>query len=312
MLKKIFKTDDPKSMRPARVVEVSELGEEEYGAVGWEHCFDKSSDLAQGADSFRVFVAGDVDKARFVWVLLHGAGQSAVVWSHVAAELKQMGHAVVAYDARGHGASRHADERDVSRDRMAQDCAFVVEQTVPAGKKACIAGHSMGGSIAVAAVGLLGTRAAGVVMLDVVEGTAMASLATIRKFVNSRPTSFDSPSQAVRWVLDSGSLRSQDSARISVPAQLVKSEGQWLWRTDLGASSEHWQGWYDSMSSRFLAIALPKMLMLAGMDRLDTPLIIGQMQGRFQLEVFPTCTHQLHEEAPKEMAQKLNKFSARF
>ncbi len=140
----------------------------------------------------------------------------------------------------------------------------------------------------------------------------MASLAAIRKFVNSRPTSFASPAQAVRWVLDSGGLRSQDSARISVPPQLKREENHWVWRTDLNAMSEYWQGWYDNMSNRFLAIPLPKVLILAGMDRLDTPLTIGQMQGKFQLEILPTCTHQLHEEAPTEIAQKLHKFAQRF
>jgi protein phosphatase methylesterase 1 len=314
MLKKIFKTDDPKSMRPAKVVDVGELGEEEFGRVGWEHCFDRSVEVAQGEhDCFLVFVAGDPQAARFVWVLLHGAGQSALVWALLTAELKALGHAVVAYDARGHGESRHADERDLSRERQADDCVFVVGQVVPADKKVCLVGHSMGGSIVVAAAAALSGRVAGVVVMDVVEGTAMASLAAIRKFVNSRPRSFASPAQAVRWVLDSGGLRSQESARVSVPAQLKRDEEQqWVWRTDLGATSDYWQGWYDSMSTRFLAIPLPKMLILAGMDRLDTPLTIGQMQGKFQLEILPTCTHQLHEEAPKEIAQKLHKFAQRF
>jgi pimeloyl-ACP methyl ester carboxylesterase len=192
MLKKIFKVDDPKGIRPAKVVEDDLQG---YEAVGWNHCFDSSQDISvSGSDTFRVYIGGSIENARFVWILLHGAGQSALVWSLLASELKTVGHAVVAFDARGHGDSHHADEKDLSRDRLAQDCVEIVDRVVPKGKKICLVGHSMGGSIALAAAAMIGRHGGvmGLVVMDVVEGTAMASLATIRKFVNSRPTSFSS------------------------------------------------------------------------------------------------------------------------
>jgi protein phosphatase methylesterase 1 len=40
------------------------------------------------------------------------------------------------------------------------------------------------------------------------------------------------------------------------------------------------------MSTRFLDITLPKLLVLAGVDRLDTLLTIGQMQGKFQVLMY--------------------------
>lgn len=310
MLKKIFKVDDPNAIRPAKVVEGSELAGCE--PVSWKHCFDASKDVETPEGLFRVYVAGNLESARFVWVFLHGAGQCALVWALVASELKSQGHAVLAYDARGHGDTQCHDEKNLSRERQSLDCLLVVQTLVPAGKKICLVGHSMGGSIAVAAATAAPTVVAGLVVLDVVEGTAMASLSAIRKFVNSRPASFSSVAQAVRWAVDSGTIRSVDGARVSLPGQLREtSEGSWVWRTDLGASSDFWQGWYENMSAKFLAVLIPKLLMLAGMDRLDTPLVIGQMQGRFQLEILPACSHQLHEEAPKEVAAKLLKFSNR-
>ena len=42
------------------------------------------------------------------------------------------------------------------------------------------------------------------------------------------------------------------------------------------------------------------MLLLAGMDRLDTELTVGQMQGKFQLTVLPKAGHAIHEDAPKQ------------
>ena len=47
------------------------------------------------------------------------------------------------------------------------------------------------------------------------------------------------------------------------------------------------QGWYEGLSDAFLGVKVPKVLMLAGTDRLDRTLTIGQMQGRFQLVLLP-------------------------
>ena len=37
--------------------------------------------------------------------------------------------------------------------------------------------------------------------------------------------------------------------------------------------------WFKDLSSKFLASRAGKLLLLAGTDRLDKPLMIGQMQG---------------------------------
>jgi len=54
-------------------------------------------------------------------------------------------------------------------------------------------------------------------------------------------------------------------------------------------------GWFKSLSSRFLACRSARLLVLAGTDRLDKELMIGQMQGKFQMEVVPNVGHMLHE-----------------
>lgn len=65
------------------------------------------------------------------------------------------------------------------------------------------------------------------------------------------------------------------------------------------------------MSKKFLALRTAKLLVLAGTDRLDTELTIGQMQGKFQLSVLPDVGHSLHEDSPRRLAQLLNEFWAR-
>ena len=41
----------------------------------------------------------------------------------------------------------------------------------------------------------------------------------------------------------------------------------------------HGPGWYAGLSAKFLSVPAAKLLILAGPDRLDKPLMIGQMQG---------------------------------
>jgi len=58
-------------------------------------------------------------------------------------------------------------------------------------------------------------------------------------------------------------------------------------RRDEAAASPHQCRRYEGLSELFLAARAPKLLLLAGTDRLDRPLTIGQMQGRFQLALLP-------------------------
>ena len=44
----------------------------------------------------------------------------------------------------------------------------------------------------------------------------------------------------------------------------------------------------------FLSVNVPKLLLLAGVDRLDKELMVGQMQGKFQMQVLPQCGHAVH------------------
>ena len=59
----------------------------------------------------------------------------------------------------------------------------------------------------------------------------------------------------------------------------------------------------------FLASPPVKMLLLAGMDRLDTALTVGQMQGKFQLTCMPQSGHAIHEDQPLKGTIFLEPFS---
>lgn len=83
----------------------------------------------------------------------------------------------------------------------------------------------------------------------------------------------------------SRTIRNTTSARASVPS-LIYEEDQpsdasrpWVWRTDLSATKPFWEDWFIGLSRKFLDARGGKLLLLAGTDRLDKELMIGQMQG---------------------------------
>ena len=67
---------------------------------------------------------------------------------------------------------------------------------------------------------------------------------------------------------------------VCLPAQQL-----YTWRIDLTATEPHWQGWFRGLSPLFLDAPAPKVLLLAGIDRLDRELAVGQMQGQSGIDV---------------------------
>ena len=54
-------------------------------------------------------------------------------------------------------------------------------------------------------------------------------------------------------------------------------------------------GWFTGLSGKFLSARTARVLVLAGAERLDKELMIGQMQGKLQLVVLANVGHLLHE-----------------
>ena len=85
----------------------------------------------------------------------------------------------------------------------------------------------------------------------------------------------------------------------------------WAWRTDLAATQPFWEGWFVGLSKKFLNAKGGKLLLLAGTDRLDKDLMIGQMQGKYQLQVFPEAGHFIHEDQAEKTAMVVADFYRR-
>ncbi|WP_157936970.1 alpha/beta fold hydrolase [Geodermatophilus chilensis] len=98
-----------------------------------------------------------------VVVLVHGLGLSSESWGEVPERLADR-HRVLAYDLRGHAQSGDARDGGYGLEAHARDLLAVLGACLPEGRRAVVAGHSLGGGIVLAAAGIGGTgRMAGVV-----------------------------------------------------------------------------------------------------------------------------------------------------
>ncbi|KAH0546371.1 protein phosphatase methylesterase 1 [Cotesia glomerata] len=86
---------------------------------------------------------------------------------------------------------------------------------------------------------------------------------------------------------------------------------KYSWRINLSKTENHWSGWFKGLSTAFLNAPAPKLLLLAGIDRLDRELTVGQMQGKFQMQVLPACGHAVHEDVPDKVAEAIATFMVR-
>eukprot|EP00210_Caulerpa_lentillifera_P001643 g1579.t1 len=218
-------------------------------------------------------------------------------------------------DMRGHGDTQTTNDLDLAIETLIADLRGVLTGLGldSPDNSVVLVGHSMGGAVVVKAVkDDSSSSIKGVVVLDVVEGTALASLPFMKTVLQNRPHSFTDLPSAVKWAVSTKMSRNPESARISVPSMLIEGTSGWSWRTPLRRSEEYWTGWYTGLSEIFLQISIPKLLCLAGTDRLDKTLTVGQMQGKFQLALLPTAGHAIHEDDPEKVASYLTQFTNKF
>uniref|UniRef100_A0A671LAZ2 Protein phosphatase methylesterase 1 n=1 Tax=Sinocyclocheilus anshuiensis TaxID=1608454 RepID=A0A671LAZ2_9TELE len=278
-------------------------------------------------------------------VLLHGGGHSALSWAvFTAAMASRVTCRVLAMDLRGHGATqvRHVD--DLSTQTMSRDVANVVRATYGETPPPIIlVGHNVGGAIAVhASSGALLPSVVGLVAIDVVEGEkhcvicqyepASSSKCIVKsgQIRNLESAKVSMVGQVRRCEVEEG-----DSAEPVSPVTESVADGHeefydlnyvtekaessasaepcsvYSWRIDLSKAEKYWDGWFRGISNLFLSCNVPKLLLLAGIDRLDRDLTIGQMQGKFMMQVLPPCGHAVHEDIPDKVADALASFMIR-
>ncbi|WOL12686.1 protein phosphatase methylesterase 1 [Canna indica] len=296
---------------PPRPASQSSL--QKYAPLQWSDYFDKEDDVkvAGSDDVFHLYMAGSDGPVVFC---LHGGGYSGLSFALSASKIKEKAR-VVAMDLRGHGKSVTENDMDLSIETLCNDVVAVLKTLYGDSSPAIIlVGHSMGGSVAVhVAARKVINNIAGLVVIDVVEGTAMASLIHMQKILSSRMQYFSTIEKAIEWSVKGGPVRNVESARVSVPSTLKYDDSKkcFTYRTPLEESEKYWKGWYEGLSEMFLSCPVAKLLLLAGTDRLDRSLTIGQMQGKFQMVVVRHTGHAIQEDVPDEFSSLIINFISR-
>ncbi|KRY35182.1 Protein phosphatase methylesterase 1 [Trichinella spiralis] len=209
---------------------------------------------------------------------------------------------------------------------------------------------SMGGAVAVEVAHSKNIPSlAALIVVDVAEGSALQALKCMQNYLLSRPKQFNSIPMAIEWSKRSSYIRNLESARVSMPGQvkkiqsvkenLVRSDQHPIdrideeaaeleeipqtsdvecpestiygWRIDLSKTEKYWEGWYTGMSEKFLSVSVPKLLLLANKDNMDTALTTAQMQGKFQMALLTEVGHSVHEDSPERTAEIFASFLLR-
>jgi protein phosphatase methylesterase 1 len=196
---------------------------------------------------------------------------------------------ILAVEARDHGSvvwdAKGAIDTNLSVELLSQDLVDMILLTKmkldwPVLPTIILVGHSLGGAVVTYTANTSLLKIMGYAVFDVVEGSAMETLQHMQTYLASRPKSFPSLPSAIEWHIRSRTIRNPQSARASVPSLLLQTdEGRWAWKTNLGSTQPYWENWFTGMSRKFLSGRGAKLLVLAGTDRLDKELMIGQMQG---------------------------------
>uniref|UniRef100_UPI00358EDEB9 protein phosphatase methylesterase 1-like isoform X2 n=1 Tax=Myxine glutinosa TaxID=7769 RepID=UPI00358EDEB9 len=324
----------------------------DYTPMTWDHYFETIQDVAVGddgnGDTFRVYCSGSAGP---VLVLLHGGGHSALSWAVFTATITScLNCRVVAIDLRGHGDTHVENSEDLSAQTMAKDVGLVLKALY--GSEAppiVLVGHSMGGAIAVHTTAANEVSSViALVVIDIVEGTALDALHSMQTFLRNRPKCFKSLEHAIEWSVKSGQIRNLESAKVSMAGQVQRCENPMV---AFGLSTSLAEGIKEEVEEEEVeeeeeTVAPPNTNELVqpqsqpetgtsvnyswridlsrterfwegwfrGLSSLFLSCPVPKMlllAGKFQMQVLPQCGHAVHEDAPEKVADAIAAFMIR-
>jgi protein phosphatase methylesterase 1 len=276
------------------------------GFVPWSNYWASKHLTETDRGSFNTY-STDVE-TDFIVLCVHGAGHSGLSFSLLAKELLPTAR-VYAPDLKCHGETPGDPAVDLSIDNLVADVIAIGRSLQPLNKRLLMVGHSLGGSIAIRAAYTL--KPAGVFVLDTIEGIALAAMPNMKHILGSRPPSFATPKDAIRYIGHSGEMMSTTSAAVSSAGRLTLRGDKYEWITNLLPSEPFWIDWFKGFADAFLKCPTYKILILPNIDRLDTPFTIGHMSGKFQLEIIHGTNHCMHEDSPRDIAELVKNFIER-
>jgi len=294
--------------------------------------------------SFKSYYRQPASTTSPLFICVHGAGSSAMTFGKLVENLSLEDVGVFAYDLRGHGGS--SSTSNFSMEILVEDFHFIFNRLVSKysllKNTIYLVGHSLGGAVlARYSKTYPDSRFRGLVLLDIVEETAVKSLHAMPQFIANRPLSFPSYTRAIDWhmnrllfnresatlsvcdLMEENKIKTSTTAKPSNISTTIKESSdsisepesaKFYWKTDLKLTSPYWDTWFTRLSQNFLDFKGPKLLLLSTHEALDKDLIIGQMQGKYQLVTFNNnhqSGHFAHEDLPLQVAACLIDFIKR-
>jgi pimeloyl-ACP methyl ester carboxylesterase len=215
-----------------------------------------------GLDLAADLVPGDTRRPPVL--LAHGFGQTRQSWSATQHRLAQAGHASLAYDMRGHGASgSNPPDRPYAADQFVSDVHTAADAL---GGNAILVGASMGGLTGVLAQAQK-PRFAALVLVDVTPRWESAGAERIQRFMGAHPDGFADYEQAADAIASFLPHRRERKRPEQLRHLLRASGGRLHWHWDPRLLAEFMQSsdaLQDEVARAATRIGVPVLLISGG------------------------------------------------
>lgn len=264
----------------------------------------------------------------------HGAGSCGLSFALMARAIRETNSniGVISFEMRQHGRSPstglETSMNDGSIENLVQDFTQFVHALINYYRDErpdyspyiYLLGHSLGGSVVTHFTqrqqmnpeALHSVIINGLILVDMVEGTALSGLSQTSSFLRQRPQSFLAIENAIRWSLRMGNCagRRLEALRVAVPGLLYQTDDNlFKWTTNILESENLWHQWFEGLSKMFIECApVPRLLILAEREHLDRPLTIATMQGQFQCVIARDAGHSIQEDQPDFVSNTVASF----
>ncbi|WP_030234148.1 alpha/beta fold hydrolase [Streptomyces sp. NRRL S-350] len=259
-------------------------------------------------------------------VLAHGWTCSTAFWAPVIRELSDR-YRVVAYDQRGHGHSEIPPSRvRYSTRALAEDLSAVLARTVPAGERAVLAGHSMGGMTIMAAGGRpeVAERTAAAVLISTGSSELVAELTVVPPGVRPAGLRRFLHRQLLRSRLPLGPVTPLSRAALKYatlgptsPAGQVEATARIVHACPTAVRA-NWAAVLDRLDVRagLARLAAPTAVVVGTDDRLTPPVlarrIVAELTDPQGMLLLPGVGHMSPLERPAEVAAEIHRMATEY
>ncbi|MFJ9444167.1 alpha/beta fold hydrolase [Kitasatospora sp. NPDC101235] len=278
----------------------------------------------RSADGIRLHVEVHGQPGAPTVVLAHGWTCSTAFWAPVIRRLADR-YRVVAYDQRGHGHSEVPPSRArYSTRALAEDLSAVLARTVPAGERAVLAGHSMGGMTIMAAGGRpeVAERTAAAVLISTGPGDLVAELTVLPPAVRSRGLRRFLHRQLLRSRMPLGPVSPFSRMALkyatmgpSSPAGQVEATARIVHACPTAVRA-NWAAVLERLDvhAGLARLAAPTAVVVGTDDRLTPPVhahrIVAELQDSQGLLLLPGVGHMSPLERPAEVAAEIHRMAS--